>query len=56
MVHICKNLSELGEPLVTLKLAIGNSTPILASLVQGTNDVLDLGVTSARPKVVKNKN
>lgn len=55
MAHICKKLSDLSELLVTLKLATGNLTPILASLVRRLNDVLDLGVTSSRPKIVKTK-
>lgn len=55
--HITWNIltknDQLGEPLVTLKLAPGNLT--LVSLVQGSNDVLDFGVTSARPNIVKTK-
>lgn len=55
--HITWNIltknDQLSEPLVTLKLAPGNLT--LVSLVQGSNDVLDFGVTSARPNVVKTK-
>ena len=57
--HITWNIftknDQLGEPLVTLNLAPGNLTLILVSLVQGSNDVLDFGVTSARPNIVKTK-
>lgn len=51
--NILTKNNQLGEPLVTLKLAPGNLT--LVSLVQGSNDVLDFGVTSARPNIVKTK-
>ena len=57
--HVTWNIftknNQLGEPLVTLKFAPGNLTLFLVSLEQGSNDVLDFGVTSARPNIVKTK-
>lgn len=40
-----KKRLKSGEPLITLKLATGNVTPILVSLARGLIDVLDIGET-----------
>lgn len=54
LTHRQKRLKS-GEPLITLKLATGNITSILVSLAQGLIDVLDIGESSTRPTITKDK-